>query len=143
MKRVLLICICAVFLAHPALAKQQTYVLVHGAHVGAWYWKPVVLGLRERGHRVVAVDLTGHGTRASENSADVTLEQHIDDVVEAIRSTGERVVLVSHSYGGRPATGAWDRARDSIAAVIFLEAMSPYGTGENALQFDHIRKFFF
>ncbi len=142
MKQILFILTCLFVLAQPVStsAQQRTFVLVHGAHVGAWYWKPVVRGLKEHGHKVIAVDLTGHGSRAAENGPHVTLEQHIEDVVKAVQSADQRVILVSHSYGGRPATGAWDRARDKIAAVIFLEAMSPYGTGENALQFDHIQR---
>lgn len=127
-------------LANNSLAAERTYVLVHGAFVGAWYWKPVVKGLEERGHTVIAVDLTGHGERAGENNPEITLQTHIDDVVEAINSSGQSVVLVSHSYGGRPATGAWDIARDKVSAVIYLEAMSPYGNGKNALQFDYVQR---
>ncbi|MCK8463744.1 alpha/beta hydrolase [Aliiroseovarius sp. S1339] len=118
--------------AHAALA-DRTFVLVHGAFVGGWYWDPVANGLRQKGHRVFAVDLTGHGTKADENGPDVTIDQHIRDVVEAIEDSGEPVILVSHSYGGRPATGAWDVARDQIAAVIFVEAVAPYGSGQFAL----------
>ena len=127
--------IAAAFLLVPGQAAQadKSFVLVHGAFVGAWYWDPVASGLRQKGHRVVAVDLTGHGTRAGENGPDVTIDQHISDVVAAIESADTPVILVAHSYGGRPATGAWDVARDRIEAVIFIEAAAPYGSGPLAL----------
>ena len=35
-----------------------TYVLIHGAGDVGWYWHLVEAELRERGHNVVAPDLT-------------------------------------------------------------------------------------
>ena len=109
-------------------------VLVHGSFVGAWYWDPVVEGLKARGHEVIAVELTGDDAAA--DPASVTLDDHIRDVVGAIEAAPGKVVLVAHSYGGRPATGAWDIARDRIAAVILLEAVAPSGPGPLALPYD-------
>ena len=42
------------------------YVLVHGACHGAWCWDEVAVRLRAKGHRVVTLDLPGHGRRAAE-----------------------------------------------------------------------------
>lgn len=110
-------------------AAAETFVLVHGAFVGGWYWEPVAAGLTTRGHTVIAPDLAGHGTRSGEARSGASLEVQVDDVVAAITSAGEPVILVAHSYGGRPAAGAWDRARDRISAVILLEAMTPQLSG--------------
>lgn len=130
--------LAAVFWGSAAGAAEhgQRFVLVHGAFVGGWYWDPVVDGLREKGHDVIAVDLTGHGNRSAENSKAITTTDHIADVVEAIRGFEEPVILVAHSYGGRPATGAWDEVRDKVLAVIYLEAVAPYGTGSDAIPED-------
>ncbi|WP_294221840.1 alpha/beta hydrolase family protein [uncultured Shimia sp.] len=117
----------------PVQAIAATIVLVHGAFVGSWYWDPIADGLREMGHSVVAVDLNTGGQTLADNPADAALEDHIAIVVAAINAQDGPVVLVSHSYGGRPSTGAWDIARDRIAAIIFLEAVAPYGTGNFAL----------
>ena len=38
-------------------------VLVHGAWAGAWCWKKVLAPLRDAGHEVHAVTLTGVGSR--------------------------------------------------------------------------------
>jgi pimeloyl-ACP methyl ester carboxylesterase len=119
--------------AFPAAAGEggRPVVLVHGSFVGAWYWDPVAEGLRAMGHHVTAVDLTGDAGVA--DLATVTLQAQIGDVVAAIEAADAPVVLVAHSAGGRPATGAWDLARDRIAVVVFLEAVAPYGSGDLAL----------
>ena len=44
----------------------KEYVLVHGAAHGAWCWEALGRRLVAKGHRVVAVDLPGHGRRAAE-----------------------------------------------------------------------------
>lgn len=122
--------------ATQAGAQEREIVLVHGSYVGAWYWNPVARRLRDMGHTVTPVELTGYGDRQVDDPAAVTVEDHIRDIVAAIEATGSSVVLVSHSYGGRPATGAWDRMRDHVDAVIYLEAVAPYGTGALALPDD-------
>jgi pimeloyl-ACP methyl ester carboxylesterase len=42
------------------------FVLVHGAAHGAWCWDDVARRLESKGHRVVTLDLPGHGRRAAE-----------------------------------------------------------------------------
>src|SRR5262245_53274673 len=44
----------------------REFVLVHGAAHGAWCWDAVARRLEARGHRVVTLDLPGHGRRAAE-----------------------------------------------------------------------------
>src|SRR5438105_714659 len=53
------------------------FVLVHGAWHGAWCWKRVVPLLRNAGHDVHAVTLTGLGERAHLLTRDIRLETHI------------------------------------------------------------------
>ena len=113
------------FQASP-LAARPTFVLVHGAWVGEWYWDPIVERLSATGFDVVAVSLTGHGLRASEQGAHVTIQDHARDIVETIEAVDQgSIILVAHSYGGRPATAAWDLARDRIAHLVYLEAVAP------------------
>jgi pimeloyl-ACP methyl ester carboxylesterase len=126
-----LVLIWATAFASAADDGSRPVVLVHGSFVGAWYWDPVAEGLRARGHDVTAVELAGDA--GGSDPAAVTLQAQIDDVVAAIDAAGAPVVLVAHSAGGRPATGAWDAARDRVAAVVFFEAVAPYGSGGLAL----------
>ncbi|HEY3548317.1 MAG TPA: alpha/beta fold hydrolase, partial [Propionicimonas sp.] len=61
-----------------------TYVLVPGFWLGAWVWRAVADSLRERGHVVYAVDLSGMGERAHLASPETDLTTHIDDVVHLL-----------------------------------------------------------
>lgn len=111
----------------------KVFVLVHGAWVGEWYWDPVVEGLERRGHVAVAVSLRGHGRASSQGGPHVTLLDHIEDVAAAIRGGDyQQVYLVSHSYGGKPATGVWDLMRSRVKHVVYVDAMAPLDEGDIA-----------
>jgi pimeloyl-ACP methyl ester carboxylesterase len=127
--------VAALLLGAPARA--DDFVLVHGAWVGAWYWDPVVAGLQAAGHRVVAVDLRGQGDRRDEGGPEVSVADHVADIVAAIADNDlHDVILVAHSYGGRPATGAWDLMRDRIAHVVAVESVVPWTDDPVALPAD-------
>ncbi|MCY0880334.1 MAG: alpha/beta fold hydrolase, partial [Firmicutes bacterium] len=61
-----------------------TVVTIHGAGDGGWAWTPVAERLREQGHRVFAVTLTGYGDRRHLASPAVTLATHVQDVAALI-----------------------------------------------------------
>jgi pimeloyl-ACP methyl ester carboxylesterase len=99
------------------------YVMVPGAWLGGWAWDDVAEPMRRGGHRCFPVTLTGLGDRASEASRDVDLETHVDDIVQLIEREDLRdALLVGHSYGGFPVTGAADRIPERIAKVIYVDS---------------------
>src|SRR5215213_5393487 len=104
-----------------------TFVIVHGAWGGAWSWnKYVVPLLRQAGHTVHPVTLTGLGDRTHLSSPEVTLDTHIRDVVNVLFYEDlSDVILVGHSYGGMVATGVADRASERIRKVVYLDAFVP------------------
>ena len=100
-----------------------TFVLVHGAWHGSWCWARVRRALQALGHDVFTPTLTGVGERAHLLSPAVNLDTHIDDVANLIRWEGlSKVVLCGHSYAGAVIAGVADRAPDSIAALVYLDA---------------------
>jgi pimeloyl-ACP methyl ester carboxylesterase len=100
-----------------------TFVLVHGAWHGSWCWTRVRRALQALGHDVFTPTLTGVGERAHLLSRTVTLDTHIDDVVNLIRWEGlSNVVLCGHSYGGAVVAGVADRAAESIEHLVYLDA---------------------
>ncbi len=116
----------AALLALPAQA--DSFVLVHGAWVGEWAWEGVAPLLQAEGHDVTAVSLKGQGLRIDEGGPEVSVEDHVRDVVAAVEAAPPGpVILVAHSYGGRPAAGAWDRARDRVGHVVLVESVAPLG----------------
>jgi pimeloyl-ACP methyl ester carboxylesterase len=101
-------------------------VLVHGAGHGGWCWRDVATQLRTLGYRVFTPTLTGLGERRHLRSPDITLDTHIDDVVNQIQAEELRdVMLVGHSYGGTVITGVCDLLKPRIAKVVFLDANIP------------------
>lgn len=109
-----------------------TFVLVHGAFTGGWYWSRVRPLLEAAGHAVWTPTLTGAGERAHLLSRAVTLETHITDIVNVLRYEDLRdVVLVGHSYGGMVITGVADRAPERLSRVVYLDAAFPKN-GQNA-----------
>ena len=109
-----------------AQSTQRTFVLVHGAWHGGWCWRRVADVLERKGHKVFTPTLTGLGERSHLMSADINLDTHIADVVNVLKWEDLKdVVLVAHSYGGWPVSGAIEQTLDRIASVVYLDAFVP------------------
>ena len=107
-------------------ATSKTYVLVHGAYSGGWIWRDVAAGLRRMGHEVRTPTQTGLGERSHLLSRQITVETHIEDVMNVIETDELRdIILVGHSYGGVAVTGVADRLTDRIRHVVYLDALIP------------------
>lgn len=104
----------------------RTYVIVHGAWSSIESWLPIESMLEQAGHHVYLASLTGLGDRAHLRRPDINLETHILDVVNMIEIRNlSDIYLVGHSYGGMVITGVWDRQRDRIKHVVYLDAFMP------------------
>jgi pimeloyl-ACP methyl ester carboxylesterase len=103
-----------------------TYVLVPGACHGAWCFDDLGGPLRSRGHRVLAITLTGIAERAHLLHAGVNLETHIADVIAelAVHHVSD-AVLVGHSYGGMVITAVADRVPRQVNSLAYLDAFVP------------------
>ena len=103
-----------------------TFALVPGAWGGAWAWQWLVPHLRDRGHEVHSVALSGLGERVDLAHAGITLDTHITDVVTALAFADLRdVILVGTSYGGMIIAGVTDQVPERLAQVIYLDATVP------------------
>ena len=104
----------------------RTFVLVHGAWHGGWCWRPLARLLRARGHEVFTPTLTGLGERSHLLRSDIDLDTHIQDIVNVF--AWEEItdaVLVLHSYGGWPGSGAVEHVADRLSALVYLDAFIP------------------
>lgn len=102
------------------------FVLVHGAWSGGWIWKKVTPLLRSAGHEVFTPTLSGLGERVHLAYPDLSLNTHIQDIVNLLQFEDLReVILVGHSYGGMVITGVADRASDHLAHLVYLDAFVP------------------
>jgi pimeloyl-ACP methyl ester carboxylesterase len=86
-------------------------LLVHGGWVDSSCWDPVASPLRDRGHRVVTVELH-RGTLAADTNA----------VQEALDRLGDDVVVCGWSYGGMVITGLKSA---SVRHLVYLTAFMP------------------
>ena len=113
----------------PMLARSTraaTFVLVHPAWLGAWYWKKVAPLLRARGCEVYTPTLTGLGELSHLARRDVGLGTHVQDVVNALEYADlHDVILVANSSGGMVITSVAERAPHRIAQLIYLDAFVP------------------
>jgi pimeloyl-ACP methyl ester carboxylesterase len=103
-----------------------TFVLVHGACVGGWYWRWITPYLRAAGFEVISPTLTGLGERVHLATPDIDLETHIQDIVnlyefEDLRDT----ILVGHSYGGMVVAGIADRLPDRVSHLLYFDSDVP------------------
>lgn len=101
-----------------------TYVLLPGFWLGAWAWRSVTADLRDRGHDVHPLSLTGMGERAHLARPDTDLETHVSDVLNLIRYEDlHDVVLVGHSYAGAVVVpSVADRMPGRIARLVFIDS---------------------
>jgi pimeloyl-ACP methyl ester carboxylesterase len=106
--------------------RSATFVLVHPAWHGAWYWKKVAPLLRAKGHEVYTPTLTGLGELAHLARPEVGLRTHIEDVASVLEYGDLRsVILVGNSSGGAVITGVAERAPQRIAQLVYLDAFVP------------------
>jgi pimeloyl-ACP methyl ester carboxylesterase len=129
--------------------RKHTFVLVAGAWHGGWVWRDVMVHLRERGHAVSAVTLTGLGERQHLGNQETDLSVHINDVISHIQMEGlEDVTLVGWSYGGAVVTGAAKKLSGLLRSIIYLDAFVPeagkavadYMPPERRIVLDDLRK---
>lgn len=101
----------------------REFVLVHGMSHGAWAWERLTPLLERRGHRVVPVELPGHGRRAHERGR-ASIDAYGRAVADAMASAGvTSAVLVGHSMGGVVIQRAAELAANRIAHLVFLAAV--------------------
>jgi pimeloyl-ACP methyl ester carboxylesterase len=115
-------------------SRPETFVYVHGAWNGSYGLQKIERLLRAAGHEVYRPALTGLGERVHLAHADISLDTHIQDIVNVIVWEDLRdVVLVGRSYGGMVIAGVIDRVPERIRRAIYLDAFLP-ADGESLLE---------
>jgi pimeloyl-ACP methyl ester carboxylesterase len=99
----------------------STYVLVHGSWHAAWCWYKTTPLLEQAGHKVIALDLPGHG-RDWTPARDVSMQSYVDCVCDALDAQREPVVLVGHSRGGIVVSQTAEHRPEKIRTLVYLAA---------------------
>jgi pimeloyl-ACP methyl ester carboxylesterase len=107
------------------LSAMATLVLVHGAWQSNGTWDLLVPLLEKRGHRVITPVLSGLGTDRSRLSPEITLQQHVEDVLVELSKSPDHVIVVGHSYAGMIISGVAERNPAQVRRLVFLDAFIP------------------
>jgi pimeloyl-ACP methyl ester carboxylesterase len=112
-------------------------ILVPGFWLGAWAWDEVASRLRDAGHDVTAITLPGLESADADRSK-ITMDDHVQAIVDAVESAGRPVVLAVHSATGFSGYAASDRVPERIAAMVYVDT----APGKGALDpgFDALEK---
>jgi pimeloyl-ACP methyl ester carboxylesterase len=108
-----------------------TVVLAHGWTENLEYWTYEIRALSERGLRVAAYDLRGHGDSDRAVDGDYSIERFGDDleaVLEAVVPDGARALVAGHSLGGM-AIAAWARDHE-VERRVGAAALIATGVGD-------------
>ncbi|MEV5646765.1 alpha/beta hydrolase [Nocardia sp. NPDC052254] len=108
-------------------------VLVHGGSAHSGWWDHIA-PLLATTHRVVALDLSGHGD--SVVRSEYPIEGWADEVMAAAAAGGiaGRPYIVGHSMGGRVAAVVGARHRESVAGLIIIDSPFQEPSGESIVR---------
>src|SRR5215204_3210996 len=99
------------------------FVLIPGFWLGAWAWKDVTRALREKGHEVFPLTLTGLGEKIHLGGGETNLSTHVADVVNLIEYHEiTEVYLAGHSYAGVLITQVADKIPEKLAKLIYVDS---------------------
>jgi pimeloyl-ACP methyl ester carboxylesterase len=113
-------------------------VLIH-CFTCAINWWDRMIPLLTRGHRVIAMDLLGHGGSEKPDSG-YSMPEQADLVAQALARLGvSNATVVGHSLGGAVAVALAERSPELVARVVILDTVSSkdqeagLGLGDRAL----------
>lgn len=96
-------------------------VLIHGFSAAIDWWDAIAPALAAD-HRVVSVDLIGHGGTAAPDS-DYSIERQAALVATVLDRLGvDRVAIIGHSMGGEVATALVEARPDRIYGLVLIDS---------------------
>src|SRR4051812_31434243 len=99
-----------------------TFILIPGGWQGGWVYQKVVDLLTAHGHKALPITLSGLGDAPAPTA---NLDAHINEVVRAVKSHPDDLVIAGQSYGGMVVSGAADAAPSQIRALVYVDAYVP------------------
>ncbi|MEN0053401.1 MAG: alpha/beta hydrolase [Mucilaginibacter sp.] len=102
----------------------KTFVLLHSAFLNASTWDSIQQKLSDKGFKVLAVELPGHGSDKA-NFTNITMDTYRDAVISVIEKLDEKVILLGHSMSGMVASAVAEAIPDKIEKLVYLAAFVP------------------
>lgn len=112
-------------------AGDRVVLLLHGMMGSAESWWRIAPALEQNGHRVIAVDLPGHGLSPRDEACSVA--SVAGDVIETVQALapGVPVDAIGHSYGGTVLAAV--AARMPIRQTVYVDTPCAFTGGEDQL----------
>ena len=113
----------------------RAVVLIHGYAASMAWWGTVPEALAAEGHRVIAVDVVGHGGSEAPGADEAFGAQgQATAILEALEALGvEQATLIGHSMGGHIATAIAEREPQRIVAVAVIDTFADAGLVNRSL----------
>jgi pimeloyl-ACP methyl ester carboxylesterase len=96
-------------------------VLAHGGGQTRHSWGGTAAVLAEHGHRVVSIDLRGHGDSEWAPDGDYHMSAYADDALAVVRWIDSPVAWVGASLGGMTGLHAVDAAPELFSALVLVD----------------------
>lgn len=97
-------------------------VLIHGGWMGAWCWEKLIPLLEQAGHRVIAIDLPGHGEDPTP-AHEANMTGYVSKVCAALVDLDGPAHLLGHGMGGLVITQVAELMPDRVTSLIYLAAL--------------------
>lgn len=106
---------------------KKHFILVHGFCHGSWCWYKIINLLEKCGHKVTALDLGGCGINMKQLNEIDSIFDYIQPLMDLMISLSkdEKIILVSHSYGGLCISLAMEAFPHKISTGVFISAYMP------------------
>jgi pimeloyl-ACP methyl ester carboxylesterase len=96
-------------------------VLAHGGGQTRHSWGGTADVLSSHGHRVVSIDLRGHGDSAWDSNGDYSMGAYCDDALAVAEWISEPVAWVGASLGGMTGLHAVDAAPERFSSLVLVD----------------------
>lgn len=98
-------------------------VFIHGFAEGAHVWDPFLLCATPlAGHRLISVDLPGHGESSWAGQAGYDRHRLVADLLHVVERLGlHRMILVGHSLGGNLVMRMAAQLRERVAGLVVVD----------------------